>query len=605
VNKISFDQLTLSAPIAKAIKEMGFEEATPIQSQAIPLLLAGKDVIGQAQTGTGKTAAFGIPLLEKLNPKINAPQALVMCPTRELAIQVAEEFKKLSAHMHHVQILAVYGGQPIGRQISMLRRGVHIVIGTPGRLMDHLERRTLSLAAIAMVVLDEADEMLDMGFREDIELILSKVPVERQTAFFSATMPRAFMDLTKKFQKNPQLIKITHDKLTAPKVEQIYFETPEHTKVDTLCRVIDMADPKRSIVFCNMKIRVDEVVSALQARGYSAEALHGDLNQAQRDRVMAKFRQGTMDILVATDVAARGLDVDDVEAVFNFDIPKDEEYYVHRIGRTARAGRSGQAFSFVTGRDMRKLREIQQYSKVVIKRQAVPTQKDVMFRKRDLYLETIKKELEAADLGTYAEMIEKFVGSEHTTLDVAAALLKLALATPENTAVEETTPVARPERREGRDRDRGRSEFAPRRRPETDVRQVEPGMTRLFFNVGEVHLIRPGDIVGAIAGETGIPGSVIGKIEMYDTFSLVEVPSAEAQQVIEILSTKRIKGNRLTIHVSEAKGFDNKKSGAGFGKPKPFGARPGGKYVPQATGENRGGYQGKFKKNKKKKWQAI
>ncbi len=272
MNKISFDQLTLSAPIAKAIKEMGFEEATPIQSQAIPLLLAGNDVIGQAQTGTGKTAAFGIPLLEKINPKVNAPQALVMCPTRELAIQVAEELKKLSVHMHGVQILPVYGGQPIGRQISMLHRGVHIIIGTPGRLMDHLERRTLSLADITMVVLDEADEMLDMGFREDIELILKNVPIERQTAFFSATMPKAFMDLTKKFQKNPKLIKITHDKLTAPKVEQIYFETPEHSKVDTLCRVIDMYDPKLAIVFCNMKCRVDEVAGALQTRGYSAEA---------------------------------------------------------------------------------------------------------------------------------------------------------------------------------------------------------------------------------------------------------------------------------------------------------------------------------------------
>ncbi len=612
MNKISFDQLTLSAPVAKAIKEMGFEEATPIQSQAIPLLLEGGDVIGQAQTGTGKTAAFGIPLLEKINTKINAPQALVMCPTRELAIQVAEELKKLSVHMHHIQILPVYGGQPIGRQISMLQRGVHVIIGTPGRLMDHLERRTLSLASIAMVVLDEADEMLDMGFREDIELILKNVPAERQTAFFSATMPKAFMDLTKKFQKNPKLIKITHDKLTAPKVEQIYFETPEHSKVDTLCRVIDMYDPKLSIVFCNMKCRVDEVAGALQTRGYSAEALHGDLNQVQRDRVMAKFRKGTVDVLVATDVAARGLDVDDVEAVFNFDIPKDEEYYIHRIGRTARAGRSGHAFSFVAGRDMRKLREIERYSKVIIKRQAVPTQKDVMFRKRDLFLETVKTELEAADLSAYAEMIEKFVGSEHTTLEVAAALLKLALAVPEAAKLEEVTLTAERERRGGRDRDRDRDrghdrdrsrhEFAPARRREPDARGAERGMTRLFLNVGEVHLIGPGDIVGAIAGETGLPGSAIGRIDMYDTFSLVDVPADEAQYVIQVLRTKQIKGNRLTIHVSDDKSIAGPKSGPSYGKPKPFGGRPSAKLSPYASNEAYGGQEGKFKKSKKKKW---
>lgn len=459
MNKLGFDQLALSAPLAKAIQEMGFEEATPIQSQAIPLLLAGSDVIGQAQTGTGKTAAFGIPLLEKINPKTHSPQALVMCPTRELAIQVAEELKKLSVHMSHVQILPVYGGQPIGRQISMLKRGVQVVIGTPGRLLDHLERRTLLLGTVGMVVLDEADEMLDMGFREDIEVILGNVPPERQTAFFSATMPKAFMDLTRKYQKAPQLIRITHDKLTAPKVEQIYFETPEHTKLDTLCRVMDLYDPKLSIVFCNMKCRVDEVADALQTRGYSAEALHGDLNQVQRDRVMAKFRKGIVDVLVATDVAARGLDVDDVEAVFNFDIPKDEEYYVHRIGRTARAGRSGRAFSLVAGKDMRKLKEIQHYSKVVIKRQPVPTPQDILFRKRDQYLETVTRELEAPDLSLYTEMVEKFVGSEHTTLDVAAALLKMALAEPESAPDEPVTLTAEREPRES-GRGGGRSELA-------------------------------------------------------------------------------------------------------------------------------------------------
>ncbi|NTV53743.1 MAG: ATP-dependent helicase, partial [Candidatus Firestonebacteria bacterium] len=322
--------------------------------------------------------------------------------------------------------------------------------------------------------------------------------------------------------------------------------------------------------------------------------------QAQRDRVMAKFRKGTVDILVATDVAARGLDVDDVAAVFNFDIPKDEEYYVHRIGRTARAGRSGHAFSFVAGRDMRKLKEIEHYSKVTIKRQAVPTLKDVMFRKRDLFLETVKAELEAADLATYAEMIEKFVGAEHTTLDVAAALLKLALALPEAAQVEDVKLTA--ERERGGKHDRGRSESGPSRHRDLGATPAESGMTRLFLSVGREHLIGPGDIVGAIAGETGLPGSAVGKIEMSDTFSLVDVPASEARYVMKILGHKQIKGHRVMIHISDANDGEHAGPNVGYGKPKRFAGGPGAKYQTYAPAENRRGYQGKFPGNKKKKW---
>ena len=341
MKKLKFTELSLSSETLKAVTEMGFEEATPIQSLSIPVIMQGKDVIGQAQTGTGKTAAFGIPILEMLDQKDKKTQAVVLCPTRELAIQVAEEMRSLAKYKKHFTILPVYGGQPIERQIHALMRGVQIVIGTPGRVIDHLNRRTLRLEGVRMVVLDEADEMLDMGFREDIEFILQTVPKERQTVFFSATMPKAFMALTSAFQKNPQHIKITHNKLAAPDIEQFYFEVKENLKLEILTRVVDIHDFQLALIFCNTKRKVDEVVEHLQARGYAADGIHGDMNQVQRDRVMDKFRKGTVELLVATDVAARGIDVQDIEAVFNYDVPQDEEYYIHRIGRTGRAGKSG------------------------------------------------------------------------------------------------------------------------------------------------------------------------------------------------------------------------------------------------------------------------
>ena len=351
MKKLKFEDMEFSQEIKKAVSDMGFEEASPIQSQAIPYILEGKDVIGQAQTGTGKTAAFGVPILEMCDEENRQLQAIVLCPTRELCIQVAEEISKLAKYKKNVYILPVYGGQPIERQIKALKKGVQIVIGTPGRVIDHLNRHTLKPGNINMVVLDEADEMFDMGFRDDIELILGKMPEDRQTVFFSATMPQEIMSFAKKFQKNPEIIKVVHKELTVPKVEQYYFELKPNMKTEILCRLIDIYNPKLSLVFCNTKRKVDELVLELQGRGYFADGLHGDLKQTQRDKVMSTFRSGNIDILVATDVAARGIDVDDVDIVFNYDIPQDEEYYVHRIGRTARAGREGTAFSFVVGRD--------------------------------------------------------------------------------------------------------------------------------------------------------------------------------------------------------------------------------------------------------------
>ncbi len=370
---ICFEELHLHQEILRAVAEMGFEAASPIQAQAIPAQLEGHDMVGQAQTGTGKTAAFGIPLLQKIDPDNKKLQAIVLLPTRELAIQVAEEIRRLAKFMHGIKVLPVYGGQDIVRQIRALKDGVQVVIGTPGRVMDHLHRKTLRVDQVHTVVLDEADEMLNMGFLEDMETILSQLPPNRQTVMFSATMPPAIAEIARKFQNNPVMVRVVKKELTVPKVEQFYYEVKPKNKVEVLCRLMDLYSPKLSVVFCNTKKGVDELVQSLQGRGYFAEGLHGDLKQEQRDRVMNAFRNGRTDILVATDVAARGIDVDDVEAVFNYDIPQDDEYYVHRIGRTGRAGREGKAFSLVVGKEVYKLRDIQRYCKTKIIPQAIPS----------------------------------------------------------------------------------------------------------------------------------------------------------------------------------------------------------------------------------------
>lgn len=384
-------------------------------------------MVGQAQTGTGKTAAFGIPALELVDPEFSDVQVLVLCPTRELANQVSDELTKLSAYQK-LRILPIYGGQSLERQIKALRRGVHIVIGTPGRVMDHIERRTLNLENVAMVVLDEADEMLDMGFREDIELILTKVPADRQTIMFSATMPSLIMKLTKKFQRDPQLVKTIHKKVTVPNVEQSYFEVKFHAKPEVLCRLIDIYDVKSSLVFCNTKRAVDELVDTLKTRGYLADGLHGDMKQQQRERVMASFRKGDIETLVATDVAARGIDVENIEVVFNYDLPQDEESYVHRIGRTGRAGRQGRAFTFVTGREIYKLKSIQKYTNVKILSQKVPTRSDAEDIKANMLAQKVKDTIDSGHIGKYINWVESITEGEYTSVDVAAALVKMRLA---------------------------------------------------------------------------------------------------------------------------------------------------------------------------------
>jgi ATP-dependent RNA helicase DeaD len=367
-----FDDLNLSTALQRTVADMGFEDLTPIQSWSIPLILDGKDIIGQAQTGTGKTLAFGIPILELLAQQGRNLEALVLCPTRELAVQVAGELKRLAKYRKDAHIVPVYGGQPIHKQFNSLKRGARIVVGTPGRIMDHMSRGTLRFNAVSMVVLDEADKMLDMGFVDDMKTILWAMPEDRQTLLFSATMHASIMDLTRKFQKDPHIVNVAGKQLTVPQVEQTYFEVKPWMKIEVLCRLIDMYNLTSSLVFCNTKRGVDKIVRDLQSRGYRADSLHGDMKQSRRDQAMLKFRTRRSSILVATDVAARGLDVNGIEAVINYDLPQDEQYYVHRIGRTARMGSSGRAFTLVLSWELEKLREIQAYAKTKIIRHATP-----------------------------------------------------------------------------------------------------------------------------------------------------------------------------------------------------------------------------------------
>ena len=528
---VRFEEMGLSEEIQKAVRYMGFEEASPIQAKAIPAMISGIDLIGQAQTGTGKTAAFGIPILEKVDPKLKKLQAIVLCPTRELAIQVADEIRNLSRYMHGIKVLPIYGGQDIVKQIRSLKSGTQIIIGTPGRVMDHMRRKTMKLDFVHTVVLDEADEMLNMGFREDIEFVLSGVPEERQTVLFSATMPKPIMEITKKFQNNAKVIKVTKKELTVPNIEQYYYDVKPKKKEEVLSRLLDIYSPRLSVVFCNTKKQVDLLVNALLGRGYFAAGLHGDMKQEQRDRVMQGFRTGKTEILVATDVAARGIDVDEVEAVFNYDLPQDDEYYVHRIGRTGRAGREGRAFSFVSGKEVYKLKEIQRYCKTKIYAQKVPSLNDVANTKMENILDDVDRVIEQEDLDMMINAIEERVNnSEFTAMDMAAAFLKICCGmTEDNKNTEEND-----------------WEFG-------DTGAGEDGMVRLFINIGKKQRVRPGDILGAIAGESGMDGKLIGTIDMYDKYTFVEVPREYAREVLNAMKNVKIKGKTVAVEPANQK----------------------------------------------------
>ncbi|MEY4199285.1 MAG: hypothetical protein RLZZ265_1025 [Verrucomicrobiota bacterium] len=446
-----FSELGLSPEILKAIAKLGFEQASPIQAAAIPILLTGKDIVGQSQTGSGKTAAFAIPALEKIDPLDRSVQVLILCPTRELAVQVCEEVHKLAFFKRGIHALPIYGGQSYDRQLMGLRQGAQIVIGTPGRVMDHMNRGTLRLDRLKMVILDEADVMLNMGFREDIEFILQTTPASRQTVFFSATMPRPIRDLIERHSKTPENVRIEQQAMTVPTVEQIYFEVDRRWKIEVLTRLIDVHDLKLGIVFCNTKRMVDDLVEHLNTQGYSAEGLHGDMSQPQRDRVMNKFRKSGLEFLVATDVAARGIDVDDVEAVFNYDLPYDPEDYVHRIGRTGRAGRSGMAFSFVAGRELFQIRNIERFTNMRIQRGRVPSVEEVEEARADVLLGKVRATLQGGEFQRQDHAVERLLEEGFDSTDIISAVLHLLQGgepgpKPSTTRPDERAPQAVPVR---------------------------------------------------------------------------------------------------------------------------------------------------------------
>jgi ATP-dependent RNA helicase DeaD len=677
-----FSELGLSDALVKAVDKLGFEKAAPIQAEAIPLLMAGRDVVGQSQTGSGKTAAFAIPAIEKTDPQLRAVQVLILCPTRELAVQVSEETHKLAFFKRGIHALPIYGGQSYERQFYGLQQGAQIVIGTPGRIMDHMRRGTLRLNSVKLVVLDEVDVMLNMGFRDDIELILQATPKERQTVFFSATIPRPIQQLIEKYSRDPQQVRIEQKALTVPTVEQVYYEVDRRYKIELLTRLIDIHDFKLGIIFCNTKRMVDDLVDHLEAQGYMADRLHGDMTQNMRDRVMNKFRKSGLEFLVATDIAARGIDVDDVEVVFNYDLPYDSEDYVHRIGRTGRRGRSGRAISFVSGRELFQIRNIERYANTRILRARVPTEAEVEEARENVFTDKLRALLKSGEFKRQDPLIDRLLEEGFTSTDIASACLaqlQSGEATPAHPP--RTGDYDRPERpkrerfrdgprerpddrraprHEGRERFERPQRFAerhearppraaapvtksprPEKQPATGAPGSEPArlktvstpasgahglsrhsgataevtrpatdtavkpevqktfsdeeilasvkpeprkpveskppaksappwerrerseekvvrppkqsrppagdFTRLHINLGEKMGVVPIDIVNAIAGETGLPGKVVGNVDIRERHLFVDVATDHAKAILAKLNRTRIKGNKVKV----------------------------------------------------------
>jgi ATP-dependent RNA helicase DeaD len=526
----SFSGLGLRQSLLDALNALGYETPTPIQRQTIPLLLSGHDVVGQAQTGTGKTGAFALPALEMLELEKIEVQILVLTPTRELAIQVAEAFTSYARQLGRVHVMPIYGGDSIQKQLKRLRAGLHVVVGTPGRVMDHLRRGTLNLSALKLAVLDEADEMLRMGFLEDVEWILGQAPAERQTALFSATMPHEVRRIAERYLREPVNIQIANKTMTVPTVEQQYLQVTERQKLEALTHLLEAeAVPGEAVlIFARTKLRVAELAEKLQARGYAAESIHGDLNQAQREAVVRRLRAGQVEIVAATDVAARGLDVERIGRVINYDVPYDAESYVHRIGRTARAGRTGKATLFVTPRESRMLRDIERYTKQKLTPVKAPTRADVAARRQALFKARILKTLEEQNLELQLALVEELAEeSGRDMAEIAAALASLAHGdkplSPQP-AEPEPAPVLAP--------------------------QMEDGMVRLFVSAGRSTGVRPADIVGAIANEAGVPGKQIGAIDIYDDFSLVDVPVAFQEEVLKSMGRTKMRNLPITVRLA-------------------------------------------------------
>ena len=521
---LRFSDLELPETVARAVSEIGFETPTPIQARAVPFLMAGRDLIGQAQTGTGKTAAFALPLVSKLDASRREVQALILAPTRELALQVAGGVHDLAKYTG-LRVVPVYGGQPIDRQIRALQSGAHIVVGTPGRVQDHLRRGSLKLDKVSYCVLDEADEMLALGFLEEIEIILAELPEERQTAFFSATVPPRIGELMKRFLRNPQRVTIESKQRTLSTTNQAYYEVAPGKKLDALGRILDMETPGPTIVFCRTRQDTNDLSEALRLRGYMADAIHGDMTQSERERVLRRFREGQSDLLVATDVAARGLDIDHVTHVINYDIPFDVEQYIHRIGRTGRAGRSGDAITIIESRQRKQLKFIEKLIGAQIKPVRLPTAADIAARRRTVFKDTLRETINASEFEDQMETVGALC-EEFDATEIAAAALHLLWKNQHSNAAELAEEMA------------------------ADAEQAESGMARLHINMGRQDGLRPADLVGAISNQAKISGRAIGAIDILDLWSFVEVPLDKADQVIDALQRTKVRGRKVRAQVA-------------------------------------------------------
>lgn len=573
IMSITFRDFPLSEAIQRAVAEVGYTEPTPIQAQSIPLILEGKDVIGRSHTGTGKTAAFGLPAIEMIDPDLEGVQVLALCPTRELAMQAAAEVEKFARYKKGVKVVAVYGGASMEKQIFQLKKGANFVIGTPGRIMDHLRRRTLRLGSLRMVILDEADEMLNMGFREDIETILAQAPEERQTVLFSATMPQPILDITREYQKDPVMVAIGSERSrTAENIEQFYFDCPMGRKMDVLNLLLAKYDPKLSVVFCNTKKMVDELSEYLTNAGYQAVGIHGDMRQSARTQVMASFKSHRTRILIATDVAARGIDVENVDAVFNFDIPQDIEFYVHRIGRTARAGKEGKAYTLISGRrQFYQLRDIMASTGAKIVQAEIPSASEIYESRLSQFAASLAESL-AQPLPEGEAMLHRLTGMGLTAEQVAEAALERLLAGQRKALPEVQVVSRRGESRDGK-------------------------QTGVVLSIGRRQRIAPNFILGAIADATGIPGKQVGKIDIYDDYTVVQLGAEDARLTAETMATCRINGHKTEVRLLTKADLAGKNAGGRREERRPD--KRGGKPYGRVDGNGR--RTDTYQKNGKKK----
>ena len=573
IMSITFRDFPLSEAIQRAVAEVGYTEPTPIQAQSIPLILEGKDVIGRSHTGTGKTAAFGLPAIEMIDPDLEGVQVLALCPTRELAMQAAAEVEKFARYKKGVKVVAVYGGASMEKQIFQLKKGANFVIGTPGRIMDHLRRRTLRLGSLRIVILDEADEMLNMGFREDIETILAQAPEERQTVLFSATMPQPILDITREYQKDPVMVAIGSERSrTAENIEQFYFDCPMGRKMDVLNLLLAKYDPKLSVVFCNTKKMVDELSEYLTNAGYQAVGIHGDMRQSARTQVMASFKSHRTRILIATDVAARGIDVENVDAVFNFDIPQDIEFYVHRIGRTARAGKEGKAYTLISGRrQFYQLRDIMASTGAKIVQAEIPSASEIYESRLSQFAASLAESL-AQPLPEGEAMLHRLTGMGLTAEQVAEAALERLLAGQRKALPEVQVVSRRGESRDGK-------------------------QTGVVLSIGRRQRIAPNFILGAIADATGIPGKQVGKIDIYDDYTVVQLGAEDARLTAETMATCRINGHKTEVRLLTKADLAGKNAGGRREERRPD--KRGGKPYGRVDGNGR--RTDTFQKNGKKK----